>query len=863
MTQRTRTAVTYGAVVALASALLAPATSYAAPGATGAATPSEAATAPAAAPQTSPNTQDAAPQNAAPTTAVTPEVSATFSPQAATQQPAQTQETQQQAEQRQTQAAAVSPQPDNSGQKQLITTDDGATITGVKVAETGKDIEITGTGWKDKTGAAGSVIAVKYDGGSIIPSSPTNYEGTDYAPRGVVAVIKADAQGNFTAKIPFPTSKNSNVKASEWAAGSKHTLTFLSGSLKKGADTIRLAELEVTVGAAADPNTPQKPKDENDQSTWVELKAPATGNGSQGVLHIKPYTTGKGSKLRITGTGWTNATGNGASTLALKLNYLKDGKPAQYSRTDKAVSEYLQSKGKAGDPTTWVLLIPDASKANPAQGVYALNADGSFDIEIDAPEQLQNGKTGDYLSVTAQTGRNADGDTQRQATSNTIPINGVSAAAYKEPENNQVCTPENGDFTPKLRIENPNVAPGGKLHIIGSGWCNPDDKRVSKIGLKIDDGSISHNAATAVDSNRTVWAVVNPDPKTGNIDQYIEMPTEANTELPTDPAKRKEALENISSGQHTLRLLTGSLRKGDRHGTYGGPPKVGGIDTTFVIGEYKPGSDPDPVTASQLSDADRHGVSVTRDGKKITVKVPESEPGTWVKVTPYLGDSAQLVRASKWLQLDSNRSVSYTMTGELPAADYRMVVQSGNQGESGKVLGWAPLNVAKSQSTPTDGGGASTDLGSQMQQEVFVDENGDAWDNNGNYVPLEVATVPYSNAGSGYVTAAIPNSLGAAGRSVVITRALAKPRTASSASKAHKAVKTNTVSQKKTVQAKKGGSSTEPDENGTQAQGEHKINGTELTGVIKWFANNANNVLLSLAGLVLLALALTYKKKNL
>ena len=868
MTRHTRYAVTYGAVVALASALVAPSAAFAAPDATGG--------------EVTPATQQR--------------------PQAATQQANNT----------------------NTDQ-QTVTADDGASVSGVRVVQVGQEIVVSGSGWKDKNGG-GSVAAVKLDGGAVVPRGQVSYGGKEHGSRGVVAVVEADDAGNFVARIPFPSADNSNVKGSDWGVGSKHTVTFLSGSLKvdgggKKVDVVRSAELEVTVGDTkaepqqtpapqqpaeeeqqqpqqpkAMPQTPQsenqtrqpskdndqaqvqpqQPTDENDTSNWVKLDAPATGQGSAGVMYVKPYTTGKGSKLRIKGSGWTNAEGKGGSTVALKLNYLKDGKPAQYSRAGGhgAIDQYLRDNGKSADSTTWALLIPDTNTANPAQGLYALNPDGTFDIEIDVPEQLQTGKAGDYLSITAQSGRNAPNDTQRAATSKTIPVNGQAAAEYKEPENTDVCSPEGGDFKPKLKIENPTVEPGGKLHITGSGWCNPDDKRVSKIGLKIDDGSVSHNDATKVNSNRTIWAIVEPDAKTGNIDTYIDLPTAENTGL------SGEELAKVTSGEHTLRLLTGSLRKGDRHGTYGGPEGDGDVNTKFVIGDYKPGADPASVPASQLGEGDRHGVSVEHNGKQLTVKVPEAEPGTWVKVTPYLGDSAQLARASKWVQLDQNRTVSYTMSGELPAADYRIVVQSGNQGENGKVLGWAPLHVAEAADSGGTSGRGSVSPADQSsydsaEPEVTIDEDGQAWDSSGNAVSVSTAPAPYQNAGVGYVSSNIGTSPASIApftsgtRSVVVANAKSKAASARKATSANgKSKSTGPVKNaaKKTVQAKaandNNGNDTASQGGSPQAKVEHRVNGTELTGFAKWFANNANNLLMSLAGIVLLALALTFKKKN-
>ena len=866
MTRHTRYAVTYGAVVALASALVAPSAAFAAPDATGG--------------EVTPATQQR--------------------PQAATQQANNT----------------------NTDQ-QTVRADDGASVSGVRVVQVGQEIVVSGSGWKDKNGG-GSVAAVKLDGGAVVPRGQVSYGGKEHGSRGVVAVVEADDAGNFVARIPFPSADNSNVKGSDWGVGSKHTVTFLSGSLKvdgggKKVDVVRSAELEVTVGDTkaepqqtpapqqpaeeeqqqpqqpkARPQTPQsdhqtqqpskdndqaqvqpqQPANENDTSNWVKLDAPATGQGSAGVMYVKPYTTGKGSKLRIKGSGWTNIKGDGGSTVALKLNYLKDGKPAQYSRTggDGAIDQYLQGNKQKADPTTWALLIPDAGKANPAQGLYALNPDGTFDIEIDVPEQLQTGKAGDYLSITAQSGRNAPNDTQRAATSKPIPVNGQAAAEYKEPETAE-CSLEGADFNnPKLKIENPNVEPGGKLHITGSGWCNPDDKRVSKIGLKIDDGSVSHNDATKVNSNLTIWAIIEPDAKTGNIDTYIDLPTAENTGL------SGEALKNVTSGEHTLRLLTGSLRKGDRHGTYGGPKGDGGVNTKFVIGDYKPGADPESISATQLGEGDRHGVSVEHNGKQLTVKVPEAEPGTWVKVTPYLGDSAQLARASKWVQLDQNRTVSYTMSGELPAADYRIVVQSGNQGENGKVLGWAPLHVAEAADSSGTSGRGSVSPADQSsydsaEPDVTIDEDGQAWDSSGNAVSVSTAPAPYQNAGVGYVSSSIGTSPASIApftsgtRSVVVANAKSRAASARKATSASgKSTGPVKNAAKKTVQAKaandSNGNDTASQGGSPQAKAEHRVNGTELTGFAKWFANNANNVLMSLAGIVLLALALTFKKKN-
>ena len=286
------------------------------------------------------------------------------------------------------------------------------------------------------------------------------------------------------------------------------------------------------------------------------------------------------------------------------------------------------------------------------------------------------------------------------------------------------------------------------------------------------------------------------------------------------------------------------------------------------------------IARANRDDFDRHGVSVEHNGKQLTVRVPDAEPGTWVKVTPYLGDSAQLARASKWVQLDQNRTVSYTMSGELPAADYRIVVQSGNQGENGKVLGWAPLHVAEAADNGGTSGRGSVSPADQSsydsaEPEVTIDEDGQAWDSSGNAVSVSTAPAPYQNAGVGYVSSSIGTSPASIApftsgtRSVVVANAKSKAASARKATSANgKSKSTGPVKNaaKKTVQAKaandNNGNDTASQGGSPQAKVEHRVNGTELTGFAKWFANNANNLLMSLAGIVLLALALTFKKKN-
>ena len=128
--------------------------------------------------------------------------------------------------------------------------DGDAAVTGPKTVTYGQGIVVNGYGWSPY-----SVIAVKYDGGDIKLDHAVNYNGKDYASRGVVAIIQADADGKFTYTLPFPNSD-------KWGVGTVHDITFLSGSLQKG-DEQHSATLNVTVGDA--PATAEDPKDNGQQ----------------------------------------------------------------------------------------------------------------------------------------------------------------------------------------------------------------------------------------------------------------------------------------------------------------------------------------------------------------------------------------------------------------------------------------------------------------------------------------------------------------------------------------------------------------------------------------------------------------------
>ena len=594
-------------------------------------------------------------------------------------------------------------------------------------------------------------------------------------------------------------------------------------------------------------------------------------------------------KLVLRGTGFTStAPGRGAVFAVKFLDALPDeahqainpitkkggNSPANFMATAKEdgtfevevslptpentglTAEQLKNKGWTVEGTSHRIQVLSGSLGGTdADGnTYDRRASVSQNITLSdpAPSPAPTAEPSATAEPTAEPSATAEPSVTAEPTADPSTTAEPTPAPTAEPtpapsEDSKTCAPADDSFTPRLTIENPKAVQGGKLHLTGDGWCNPEDKKASVIGLKIDDGKVSRNDATAVNDNRTIWAIVTPD-ENGHIDAWIDLPTRDNAVFKNDEDAAKYA-----SGEHTLRLLTGSLREGDRSGTYGGANSQGGINTAFTIGEYAPGDAPEPVNASELTAG--NGVQVSRDGSTVTVTVPNAEPGTWVYAATYLGNSPQTLYGSGWKRLDGNRSFSYETSVSMPAATYRVVVHNGNQGAENAVLGFADMTVERAVTPRQDVSRDEQDATDQLVEEL----------NENPATATSTAPVPMRNAGGRISTRAtdVDASLAALSQSTapVVNRVQAKAKVQSAQKNLATNLQKTEANAKKAVKAAAGSQNsqnTQGSQNsaaGTKAQGP-TIEGTELTGLTKWLVNNANNLLLSAAGLVVLAAAL-------
>lgn len=197
----------------------------------------------------------------------------------------------------------------------------------------------------------------------------------------------------------------------------------------------------------------------------------------------------------------------------------------------------------------------------------------------------------------------------------------------------------------------------------------------------------------------------------------------------------------------------------------------------------------------------------------------------------------------------------------MPPATYRVVVHNGNEGAQNAVLGFADMNVERAV-TPRN----EISRDEQDASDTLVDEL-----NSHPATTTSNAPAPLRNAGGRISTRATDVDATVASLAPSTTPVVNRVQAKAKVHQAQESAKTATDTTKKTNDTKataKAAASASPapsSQSSTAALAATKvqeptIEGTELTGATKWFVNNANNLLLSAAGLVILALALTIRR---
>lgn len=111
------------------------------------------------------------------------------------------------------------------------------------------------------------------------------------------------------------------------------------------------------------------------------------------------------------------------------------------------------------------------------------------------------------------------------------------------------CTPSTAQTT--VTIDETALDLGDTIAFHGTGWCHPVDGG-SRIGVKIDSGAVTR-LDSSVHANRSLWAIVDADPATGDFAGSFDLPD--GTSATSTPV--------LADGSHSLTFLTGSLKTQD------------------------------------------------------------------------------------------------------------------------------------------------------------------------------------------------------------------------------------------------------------------------------------------------------------
>ena len=596
-------------------------------------------------------------------------------------------------------------------------TPDGAGYSAPDRVAVGQPLTVKGVGSMNQEKKEGSVVAVKIDGGTFKAKSavknPVN--GKAETDKGVLAMVKADASGNWTATI-------SAESLSQLKEG-KHTVQFSSGSGLQG-DVVRQSSVAFVYGAeagkpdqnpnpqapapkeapqapapkeAAPPNQPNDTPSSLGPPEWphVDLVDPSDKSGAKAWVE-KEIKSDTGAKFHIRGTGWKNSAGNGPSTVSVKIN---EGENKPYER-----AKAIDHPSVKGDKTVWALVAQDNPKKD--KNVKAFQSNGDFEVEIDVPKSLTKGK---YLSVSLLSGQSDTKDVKRSMTSEQLTV--------LEPT---TCTPS--VEKPTVKVENAKAHIGGTVKVSGKGWCHPQENQgASKIAVKIDGGKYKRVDVPA-GGDATVWAIVdNADPKTG--DWTAEIPLPDGTDKKAVRGGNGGSNPAFLEGKHRFTFITGDAVKP-------GDAKREVKSDEFDVRDYKPSGIPDPVEANEdLKDDNKQGMTVKRgkDGRLVvTVPKAKAEAGkgnkkdgrnatdkkTWVFLDVYDEEgTSRHPWGARWFETDKDGKVlDLPKDVSLPNGALKITAQSGKPGDDfGALLGWTTFEGPKKPDNPTNppGGGGN------------------------------------------------------------------------------------------------------------------------------------------------------------
>jgi len=567
----------------------------------------------------------------------------------------------------------------------------------------GEDIVIKGLGspdsdWLATDGKTGSVVNFFVDAEfSGDPKTlynkktvPHPVTGKPVSDKRTFAMVQANSDGTWTARIPFPTSQNSETKPAQdisklWAPGTKHSVRMLTGSSMDN-DRQRGASQYLTVVESLDDEVGVSEPPYEHQTFKSNVA------GDDAVAWVQQAVTTAEDKIRLSGTGWLKKDKKSPSALTVRL-------------VNEKGEYYKRSTDQPGPDDRTVWQRPEIS------------SDGEMETELPLPKGV---KGGDYVGVELTTTAD-DGDVKRSWTSGPLMID---RQAYIPPSDGK-CKAGPKGFSYKLApgLDVPAAHLGGKIRMTGKNWCNLVGGG-SLIAIKIDGGAYSHkgsSSAKVIDANtgkvstcqanlcknnKTIWYVIEAK-KDGSFDVQIPVPGPNST----TPA--------FGTGSYRFQLLTRQISndpfyKGQRPDPSRTmqTPEFTVVPPGTDLDKVKPGEPKAPAeplhVTQDLTKSRMGGLKVDQQAKRWVVTIPGAKKDDWVFANVYDGPSPKFPW-KKWYKVNGKRQISLPLAGTtLPEGRNKLSVQDRDSG----LLGWNWVKVSSPRSGK--GGGGVTGAGGPL-----------------------------------------------------------------------------------------------------------------------------------------------------
>ena len=310
----------------------------------------------------------------------------------------------------------------------------------------------------------------------------------------------------------------------------------------------------------------------------------------------------------------------------------------------------------------------------------------------------------------------------------------------------EIVTPTANDLWKAVPLNSYTMivpVPNGTNNIEGVTWEPGTNHRITIVTYK-DDQTLAENVSYSVTVYKPYTPEPTPDPTVDPVPEPTVDPVPEPQPVPTvDPAPEPQPVPTVDPAPEPQPVPTVDPAPEPQPVPTADPQPAPSVipvpapqpdDPQLPPVQPSPSATPSPTPSasanatqpsdtpvspisdeSQLTDANKGGVSAAFTGGQLTINVPADKAvaGEWV--------SANIMQTgeARWLQVENDNQVTMDVTG-LPMGDYKVVVAN----RSHQLVGWAEFKVASTVAAV--GAGAPVDASSsfKLHAEVLSASNG-------------------------------------------------------------------------------------------------------------------------------------------